>query len=136
MKRVVGDAARPSSISVNCDTDDVIPSHRLQQRPSPSAAVGAFPLPLGRNSTDAVARLLPHQHNEGATAKDETRTASAQSQIPLLPPWPNRVGCRAQKEGQTPHQTLWHHVEAPQPKHKAKRREAGTKTKAPTTNSP
>ncbi|RNF06939.1 hypothetical protein TcG_10242, partial [Trypanosoma cruzi] len=82
MMRGVGDAVRSSSISVNCDTGDAFPSDRLQQRPSPSAAVGAFPLPLGRNSTNAVARLLPHQHTKGAAAKDETRTASAQSQSP------------------------------------------------------
>ncbi|RNC41806.1 hypothetical protein TcCL_NonESM08581 [Trypanosoma cruzi] len=75
-----GRRSAASSISANCDTGDGIPSDRLQQRPSPSVAVGAFPLPLGPNSTDAVARLLPHQHNEGATAKDETRTASTQLQ--------------------------------------------------------
>ncbi|RNC33294.1 hypothetical protein TcCL_NonESM00002 [Trypanosoma cruzi] len=77
-----GRRSAASSISINCDTGDIFPSHRLQQRPSSSAAVGAFLLPLGRNSTNAIARLLPHQHNEGATAKDERRTASAQSQSP------------------------------------------------------
>ncbi|RNC35571.1 hypothetical protein TcCL_Unassigned01539 [Trypanosoma cruzi] len=79
MMRGKRDAVRSSSISVGGYTSHAIPSDRLQQRPSPSAAVGEFPLPLERNSTDVAARPLPHQHNEGATAKDETRTARTQS---------------------------------------------------------
>ncbi|RNC35783.1 hypothetical protein TcCL_Unassigned01305 [Trypanosoma cruzi] len=80
MKKGDRDAVRSSSISVGCDTDNVISPDCLQQRPSHSAAIGAFLLPLGRHSTNAVAHLLPHQHNEGATADDAARATSTQSQ--------------------------------------------------------
>ncbi|RNC36068.1 hypothetical protein TcCL_Unassigned00981 [Trypanosoma cruzi] len=73
---------RPSSISVGFDTGNIISSDRLQQRPSPSAAVGAFPLPLGRHSTNAVAPPFLHQHSKEATAEDATHATSKQPQSP------------------------------------------------------
>ncbi|RNC43672.1 hypothetical protein TcCL_NonESM06616 [Trypanosoma cruzi] len=80
------DAVRPSSISVDCHTGDVIPSDRPQQRQSPSAEVGAFLLKLGCNSTNAAAR--PSFTNTTRKQQREIRhVRRARSRgVPLLPP--------------------------------------------------
>ncbi|RNC39832.1 hypothetical protein TcCL_NonESM10764, partial [Trypanosoma cruzi] len=78
MKKGERDAVRSSSISVGRGKNNTIPPDCLRQRLSHSAEVGAFLPKLERHSTKAVARRLPHRHNEGTTADDATRATSTQ----------------------------------------------------------
>ncbi|RNC32991.1 hypothetical protein TcCL_Unassigned04351 [Trypanosoma cruzi] len=116
MMRGKRDAVRPTSISVGGYTSHAIPSDRLLQRPSPSAAVSAFLLPLGRNSTNAVARPLPTNTERGSNSRScDTckKYAAAESRCSHYGKTKEVCSSGTMKIQELLQQTLQYDVEAP-----------------------
>ncbi|ESS55690.1 hypothetical protein TCDM_12821 [Trypanosoma cruzi Dm28c] len=68
-------AMRSSSISVDCDASDALFSDSLQQRPSPSAAVGAFLL------HEAPLHRRRHAHPPSKTQRGSAATRNRQQRV-------------------------------------------------------